>query len=69
MMSGRPREAIEHLETALKGEKNLPNYMNLAWAYSQMNRIDEAIPMAEKALELSREGGVTCRCPNGSKRT
>ena len=62
LMSGHAQEAVEHLETALKGEKNLANYMNLAWAYAQMNRLDKAIPLVEKALELAREEGNAPLC-------
>lgn len=54
LTAGHVQEAIESFEDALQGQKNLGNYLNLATAYSSANRVAEAIPLAEKALDLAR---------------
>ncbi len=59
MTSGRKQESVKHFEAALRGQEDLANYMNLAMAYSQVDRVAEAIPMAEKALDLARSEGET----------
>jgi tetratricopeptide (TPR) repeat protein len=57
--AGHTREAIENFEAALRVKKDLANYVNLATAYSIANRAAEAIPMAEKGLDLARAQGET----------
>ena len=59
LSAGHTQEAIAHFEAALRRQKGLFDYMNLAMAYSLANRADEAITMAEKALELARAQGDT----------
>ena len=59
MMSGENREAVGHFESAVRGEASLTNFMNLAWAYAQVNRMADAIATAEKALDLARDEGET----------
>ena len=59
LSAGHMQEAIENFEAALRGQEDLANYMNLAMAYSLANRAAEAIPMAEKALDLARAQGET----------
>ena len=59
LSAGRTEEAITHFEAALREEQVLFNYTNLVVAYSLANRVDEAIPLAEKALELARSQGET----------
>ena len=59
MTAGHTQEAVENFEAALQGQKDLGNYMNLAMAYSLTNRVAEAIPMAEKALDLARSQSET----------
>ena len=54
LTAGQVEEAIESFEAAVRGQENLENCLNLAMAYGSANRVDEAIPMAEKALELAR---------------
>jgi protein O-GlcNAc transferase len=54
LTAGNVQEAIKSFERALRGQKDLLNYMNLAMAYSLANRTAEAIPLAEKALDLAR---------------
>jgi tetratricopeptide (TPR) repeat protein len=52
--AGYVEEAIKSFEAALRAQENVANYMNLATAYSLVNRTDDAIRMAEQALELAR---------------
>ena len=59
LTAGNTREAIENLEAALRGQEDLGTYVNLTTAYSLANRMDEAIPMAEKALDLARSQSET----------
>ncbi len=59
LSTGDTREAIQSFEAALRVQQDLGNYMNLIVAYSQLNRTAEAIPLAEKALELARSQGDT----------
>ena len=59
LTSGQTQEAIQHFETALRTQEDLDNYMNLVTIYSQLNRASEAIPLAEKALDLARSQGET----------
>jgi tetratricopeptide (TPR) repeat protein len=57
--AGDVEGAIEHFEAALREQKGLGTYTNLAMAYGLANRLAEAIPMAEKALDLARSQGET----------
>ena len=57
--AGHTREAIENFEAALRLQEDSANYVNLATAYSMANRVAEAIPMAEKALDLARSQSDT----------
>jgi tetratricopeptide (TPR) repeat protein len=57
--AGSVHEAIDNFEAALRGQESLGTYTNLAMAYGVANRLAEAIPMAEKALELARSQGET----------
>ena len=59
LTTGYPQEAIKHFEAALRTQEDLVSYMNLVQAYSQANRVAEAIPLAEKALDLARAQGET----------
>ncbi len=59
LTAGDTQEAITHFEAALREEQGLFNYTNLVVAYSTANRLDDAIPVAEKALELARAQGET----------
>lgn len=52
--SGDTDEAIEQFEAALQGQEDSGNCINLAMAYSMVNRMPEAVTMAEKAVELAR---------------
>ena len=54
LTAGQVEEAIASFEAAVRGKENLENCLNLAMAYGSANRVDEAIPMAEKALEMAR---------------
>ena len=54
LTSGRVEEAIASFEAAVRGQENLENCLNLAMAYASANRVADAIPMAEKALDLAR---------------
>ena len=56
---GHTQEAIEHFEAALHGQENSGNCINLAMAYATANRLAEAIPMAERALDLARNPNET----------
>lgn len=55
--TGRTPEAIEHFEAALDGQNDPGNSINLAMAYWMAGRTAEAIPLAEKALNLARTQG------------
>ena len=59
MSAGNVQEAIESFEAALRGQEDLANHVNLAMAYSMANRVGEAIPIAEKALDLARSQNET----------
>ncbi len=59
LTAGHVPEAIESFESALRWQEDLANYLNLATAYSSANRVAEAIPMAEKALDLARSQNET----------
>jgi protein O-mannosyl-transferase len=59
LTAGYMQEAIKNFEAALRGQEDLANYMNLAMAYSLANRVAEAIPMAERALDLARSQSET----------
>ncbi len=52
--TGRLPEAIASFETALRQQDDLANNLNLATAYSMAGRAADAIPLAEKALDLAR---------------
>jgi protein O-mannosyl-transferase len=53
--AGRIEDAIQEYENALKLDKySLPAYNNLALAYKKINKRDEALAAAEKALEIAR---------------
>lgn len=54
LTTGHVQEAIASFEAAVRGQENLENSLNLAMAYASANRVADAIPMAEKALELAR---------------
>lgn len=57
LLTGHQQESIRHFEAALREQKDMANYINLAMAYSYVNRVADAIPMAEKALDLARSQG------------
>jgi tetratricopeptide (TPR) repeat protein len=57
--AGDVQGAIQSFETALRGQESLGAYTNLAMAYGLANRFSEAIPLAEKALDLARAQGET----------
>ena len=59
LTTGHTQEAIKNFEAALRLQEDLANYMNLVLVYSQLNRAAEAIPLAEKALDLARSQGET----------
>ena len=59
LTAGQVEEAIESFEAAVRGQENLENCLNLAMAYGSANRVDEAIAMAEKALDLARSQNAT----------
>jgi len=59
LSTGHKQESVKHFESALRGQEDLANYMNLAMAYAQVNRVADAIPMAEKALDLALSEGET----------
>jgi uncharacterized protein HemY len=59
LTAGHVPEAIERFEAALRGQEDLGNYLNLATAYASVNRVAEAIPLAEKALDLARSQNET----------
>lgn len=59
LTTGDTQEAIKHFEMALRTHEDLANYMNLVMIYSQLNRAADAIPLAEKALDLARSQGET----------
>lgn len=52
--NGHTNEAIEHFGAALQGQEDTGNCINLAMAYAVANRPNEAIPMAERAIDLAR---------------
>ena len=51
---GRTKEAIDHFEVALQEQHDTGSYINLAMAYAVANRLDEAIPLAQQALDSAR---------------
>ncbi len=54
------QDAIEHSRQAIElNPEYVEAYANLAAAYAQVNRLDEAIADAQKALELARTKGRT----------
>ncbi|MFV2068797.1 MAG: tetratricopeptide repeat protein [Pirellulales bacterium] len=59
MTAGYIQEATRCFEAALRLQEDLDNFRNLAMAYALANRPAEAIPMAEKALDLARSQGET----------
>ncbi len=59
LTTGHAQEAVKNFEAALGLQEDLANYMNLVVVYSQLNRATEAIPLAEKALDLARSQGET----------
>jgi protein O-mannosyl-transferase len=54
---GETGEALAQFRTALALKPSVETYANLAGACGQLGRFDEAIPLAEKALELARANG------------
>ncbi len=58
--AGRLPEAIEHYEQALRLKPDyVKAYSNLALAYAQTNRPDQAVAAAQKAIDLARSQGQT----------
>ncbi len=55
--AGQTSEAIEHFRAALRGHEDSGTCINLAMAYWMAGRRAEAIPLAEKALNLARAQG------------
>ncbi len=55
--AGRTEEAIRQFEAALKEKEDFGNCLNLASAYSMVHRRDQAIRLAERALNLARHDG------------
>ena len=64
---GETGEALAQFRTALALKPSVETYANLAGACGQLGRFDEAIPLAEKALELARANGQD-RWPTRSRR-
>ena len=52
--SGHTQKAIQSFQAALQSQEDTGNCINLAMAYATANRLAEAMPLAEKALELAR---------------
>ena len=60
MNIGRPRDAIEHFEQALRlNPTDAQIRFNCATAYAGSNQPSEAVAMAEDALALARSHGDT----------
>ncbi len=58
--AGRPREAIEHYQQALRLKPDFTEvYYNLALAYAKMHQSSDAIASAQKALDLARSQAET----------
>ena len=57
--SGRTTEAIGHFEQALSLEPDVEGCANLAFAYALVQRCDDAIATAQRAVELARSQGKT----------
>ncbi len=57
--AGHADEAVKSFEAAARGQADAAYYMNLATVYALVNRTRDAIPMAEKALQLARSKGQT----------
>ena len=53
----RSSDGVEQFEQALQLKPDITGYANLAMAYAQAGRTDEAILAADRALELARAQG------------
>ena len=57
--AGKVSEGVEQFEQALQLKPDITGYANLATAYAQAGRNDEAILAADRALELALRRGNT----------
>ncbi|HVU86337.1 MAG TPA: tetratricopeptide repeat protein [Pirellulales bacterium] len=55
--AGKTAEGVEQFEEAIKLKPDVTGYANLAMAYAQAGRSDEAILMADRAAAMAREQG------------
>lgn len=55
--AGKAPEGVEQFEEALKLKPDITGYANLAMAYAQAGRSEEAIQTADRALTMAREQG------------
>ena len=61
MTLGQRQESIEHFEAAQRAREDSATCLDLATAYAMVNRVDEAIRMAEKSLDWARSEGNDSR--------
>ncbi len=57
MSAGKAAEGVEQFEKALRLKPDVTGYANLAMAYAQVGRSEEAILTADRAVALAREQG------------